>query len=115
MRPSEPTKRASGQPRHGIAGAQPEAPHRRQGAPGKRPRLTPSYARLVPRIAGLVRLLRRLLCASEPLGAALALDPGLAERTDTDLHDHDVADVLLAIDQLVRALDELADDSPDSR
>ena len=51
-------------------------------------------------------LLARRLALDNPLALALRLDPGLAEREDTTPDDHDVADLLLAIDRLVDALDE---------
>lgn len=50
--------------------------------------------------------LRRRLSLDNPLALALSLDTGLAEREDSTPDDHDVADVLLAIDRLVDALDE---------
>lgn len=71
--------------------------------------MTDSLASLVPRTAGLLRLLRRRLRAAEPLAAALVRDPGLAERTETYPYDHDVTDVLIAIDRLLRALHQLQD------
>jgi hypothetical protein len=51
-------------------------------------------------------LLGHRLSLENPLALALRIDPGLAEREDTTPEDHAVADVLLAIDHLVDALDD---------
>jgi hypothetical protein len=58
------------------------------------------------RLVLALRLLARRLLLDYPTAAALRRDPGLAEREDTTPEDHAVADVLLAIDRLLDALDE---------
>jgi hypothetical protein len=50
--------------------------------------------------------LRRSLRHDQPLAVYLLRDPSLAERENTTPDDHALADILLAIDQLIDALDE---------